>query len=73
MASNTEKKPTRFADKLVSFRTGHSIIKFVDDAAVQENRSPAAQSRHIYNAGLKALYGVEIRGNEIVEKVSHAS
>jgi hypothetical protein len=73
MASNKEKKPTRFADKLVSFRTGQSIIEHIDTSATQENRSSAAQSRYIFNAGLKALYGVEIRGNEIVEKVSHAS
>lgn len=56
-------------DNLVRIPLRHSasIKEFVDQKAADENLSPAVLYRSIFNAGLTALYGLEIRNNQIVK------
>jgi len=57
---------------LINFRHDPKIKDLVEEKAIESNILPAAMSRIIFNAGLKNMYGIEIKGNQIVSPLDDA-
>ena len=50
------------------FRHEQNIYDFVEKKRKLENRTESDFNKHVFNAGLKALYKVDIVNNEIVNR-----
>lgn len=61
-----QKKPNRISEQ-ISFRHSESVKTKLIELSKEENLGLADISRQIFNDGLKARYGVVIRGNQVVE------
>jgi hypothetical protein len=51
---------------LISFRHDPDVKELVLKKAEKSNISPATMARLIFNAGLTAMYKVEIKGNKMI-------
>ena len=71
MSSTTSNKSKKPPTSQINFRHTDSVITEVEKAAKLANvLNPSDFHRTVYNAGLKALLGLNIVGNEIVDDVS---
>ncbi|MBC8553163.1 MAG: hypothetical protein H8D23_26380 [Candidatus Brocadiales bacterium] len=63
-------EPISTGNKKVVMNLRHSaeVKAFVDVKAAESNLLPSTMYRNIFNAGLKAMYNLNIRNNRIVEK-----
>lgn len=61
-----QKKSNRISEQ-ISFRHSESVKTKLIELSEEENLGLADISRQIFNEGLKARYGVVIRGNQVVE------
>ena len=50
----------------ITFRHSKSVKTKLAELSIQENMGIADISRQIFNEGLKAKFGINIRGNEVV-------
>lgn len=65
MSKKNDNKPPKKTSVVIQFRTGSTIKEKIEQLAEQENLEAADISRKIYNAGLKHIYGLDVRGNEL--------
>jgi hypothetical protein len=52
--------------KPMNLRHSESVKNFVLDRAENTNVGPCTLTRHIFNAGLEAMYGIQLKNNEII-------
>jgi len=50
----------------ISFRHSPSVRERIIELAYENNMSEADMSRQLINSGLKANYGIDVRGNQVV-------
>ncbi len=53
---------------VMNLRHSEEVKAFVDAKAAENNLLPSTMYRHIFNAGLKAMYNLTIRNNRIVRE-----
>lgn len=51
----------------IPLRHSESVNEFLNEQSAKENIPLAVLYRKVFNAGLKSLYGLEIRNNQIVK------
>lgn len=51
----------------ISFRHSPSVREKIIELAYEHNMSEADMNRQLINAGLKAVYDIEVRGNQVVK------
>ncbi|SBS31511.1 hypothetical protein MSP8887_01531 [Marinomonas spartinae] len=61
-----QKRPNRVSEQ-ISFRHSESVKTKLLELSEEENLGIAEIARQIFNEGLKARYGVIVRGNQVVE------
>lgn len=63
---NTKQKKLSVISEQISFRHSKSVKIKTIEISQEENLGIADTHRKIFNAGLKSLYGITVRGNQIV-------
>tara|TARA_R110002050_G_scaffold57423_3_gene128920 strand:+ start:73696 stop:73908 length:213 start_codon:yes stop_codon:yes gene_type:complete len=68
LSTNKSIKPTKSQSipEQISFRHSSSVKQAIIELAFEHNMSEADMSRQLVNAGLKAKYAINVRGNEVV-------
>ncbi|MBJ7556759.1 hypothetical protein [Marinomonas spartinae] len=61
-----QKRQNRVSEQ-ISFRHSESVKTKLMELSLEENLGIAEIARQIFNEGLKARYGVIVRGNQIIE------
>mgnify|MGYP000543925793 CR=1 FL=1 len=64
--SHSQNNPSNLSEQL-GFRHSESVKTKVTELCSQENLRQGDLIRLIFNEGLKARFGVKIRGNQVVE------
>jgi len=64
--NHSVKNPNNFSEQ-IGFRHTESVKTKLAELCRDENLRPGDLLRLIFNAGLKARYDIEIKGNQIVE------
>lgn len=65
-SNRVNKTPVREIKASLPLRHSPSVKAAVDKIAQQENIAPSTLYRTIFNAGLKALYGITLHNNQII-------
>lgn len=63
---HTNKKSPSVISEQITFRHSESVKAKTAEISREENLRIADINRKIFNAGLSSLYGVKIRGNQVV-------
>lgn len=53
---------------VMNLRHNMEVKAFVDSMAAENNLLPSTMYRHIFNAGLKAMFNLTIRNNRIIQE-----